>query len=150
MSHASIPGAVGANMSFRRTVVRRYSAPLRNGHKTASLFTESTVYNYVADADLLAPKTWFHKHIDDILDVYGQEHQLQREDVMLGTSSNTRVVAFSDYSFQLSVPSRPQTMRYSLATATPTARSTSTSLRLRRSANRGASSPPPPTCQRHR
>lgn len=40
----------------RRTVVRRYSAPLRNGHKTASLFTESTVYKWREDDESKNPE----------------------------------------------------------------------------------------------
>ncbi|TCD62464.1 hypothetical protein EIP91_006834 [Steccherinum ochraceum] len=60
---------------------RRYSSPLRNGHKTAHLFTESTVYRYVED--LTTPKTWFKANVDHILALYGKEHAIQKEDLYL-------------------------------------------------------------------
>ncbi|TCD62466.1 hypothetical protein EIP91_006836 [Steccherinum ochraceum] len=60
---------------------RRYSSPLRTGHKTAHLFTESTVYRYVED--LTTPKTWFKANVDHILALYGKEHAIQKEDLYL-------------------------------------------------------------------
>lgn len=66
----------------RLHVSRKYSTPLRNGHKAAHLFTESTVYRYVED--LVAPKAWFKANIDHILKMYGRTHSLQKEDILLG------------------------------------------------------------------
>ncbi|THH30137.1 hypothetical protein EUX98_g4033 [Antrodiella citrinella] len=60
---------------------RRYSSPLRNGHKTAHLFTESTVYRYVEN--LSTPKMWFMANIDHIMALYGKDHSIQREDLYL-------------------------------------------------------------------
>ncbi|KAI0338659.1 hypothetical protein BDW22DRAFT_693644 [Trametopsis cervina] len=67
--------------SSPRNVGRRYSAPLRNGHKAAHLFTESTMFRFIND---LGPaKRWFQANIEDILRVYGQDHPIQREDICL-------------------------------------------------------------------
>ncbi|KZT67854.1 hypothetical protein DAEQUDRAFT_693396 [Daedalea quercina L-15889] len=63
------------------TVSRRYSSPLRAGHKTAHLFTESTAYRYIDD--LGAPKRWFKVNVDAILKEYGDEHRIGREDLFL-------------------------------------------------------------------
>ncbi|PCH42817.1 hypothetical protein WOLCODRAFT_25573 [Wolfiporia cocos MD-104 SS10] len=62
-------------------VSRRYSSPLRAGHKVAHLFTESTAYRYVED--LGTPKRWFKANVDAILKIYGEEHRIQREDIFL-------------------------------------------------------------------
>lgn len=69
-----------------RTISRRYSTPLRNGHKTAQLFTESTVYKFVKDPELAAPRKWFQAWADHILHIYGIEHAIQKGDLMLGKS----------------------------------------------------------------
>lgn len=66
-----------------QSVSRQYSAPLRSGHKTAHMFTETTTYNYVQD--LAAPKRWFTANVDRILELYGAEHDIQKEDLFLGT-----------------------------------------------------------------
>ncbi|KAK0472502.1 hypothetical protein IW261DRAFT_1343551, partial [Armillaria novae-zelandiae] len=60
---------------------RRYSHPLRAGHKTAFLYTETTVYKYVENLD--APKKWFKANVDDILATYGVQHRIQKEDLFL-------------------------------------------------------------------
>lgn len=62
---------------------RRYSSPLRTGHETSHLFTETTVYRYVGD--LHTPKKWFLANIDHLVELYGEEHVIQKEDFMLGT-----------------------------------------------------------------
>ncbi|KAL4243264.1 Serine/threonine-protein kinase [Abortiporus biennis] len=67
---------------FSQHVCRRYSSPLRNGHKTAHLFTESTTYRYVED--LKTPKAWFKANVEHILHLYGAEHDIQKEDLLLG------------------------------------------------------------------
>lgn len=61
---------------------RRYSLPLRAGHKTAHLFTESTRYRYIEN--LSTPKKWFKANVDQILAVYGAEHHISKEDLYLG------------------------------------------------------------------
>ncbi|KAG7443780.1 uncharacterized protein BT62DRAFT_995815 [Guyanagaster necrorhizus] len=60
---------------------RRYSHPLRAGHKTAFLYTETTVYTYVENLD--APKKWFKANVDEILATYGTQHRIQKEDLFL-------------------------------------------------------------------
>ncbi|KAK7677870.1 hypothetical protein QCA50_019182 [Cerrena zonata] len=66
---------------FAQAVSRRYSSPLRTGHKAAHLFTESALYRYIED--LATPKAWFKANIDHILDLYGAEHNIQKEDLYL-------------------------------------------------------------------
>lgn len=64
---------------------RRYSSPLRCGHKTAHLITESTNYRYLED--LSTPKKWFKANVDHILAIYGKEHRVSKEELYLGASS---------------------------------------------------------------
>jgi len=32
-----------------------------------------------------APKKWFQLHVDTVMQAYGLEHRIQREDLLLGT-----------------------------------------------------------------
>ncbi|KAJ7217776.1 hypothetical protein GGX14DRAFT_550000 [Mycena pura] len=64
-----------------QSVSRRYSYPLRTGHKAAYLCTETTMYRYVENLD--APKKWFKANIDAIMETYGPIHQIQKEDLFL-------------------------------------------------------------------
>ena len=70
-------------LSNSQAVSRRYSSTLRNGHKAAHLFTESAMYRYIED--LVTPKAWFKANIDHILELYGAEYNIQKEDLYLGT-----------------------------------------------------------------
>ncbi|KAJ4486547.1 hypothetical protein C8J55DRAFT_452053 [Lentinula edodes] len=67
----------GGNIS--KHVSRRYSYPLRVGHKTAHLCTETTMYRYVENLD--APKKWFKANVDTVLEIFGPQHQIQKEDL---------------------------------------------------------------------
>ncbi|KAK7455814.1 hypothetical protein VKT23_010848 [Stygiomarasmius scandens] len=67
--------------SVSQTISRRYSFPLRAGHKTAQLCTETTVYRYVEDLD--APKKWFKANFDAILEIFGSQHHISKEDLFL-------------------------------------------------------------------
>ncbi|KAI8992697.1 hypothetical protein BD414DRAFT_481927 [Trametes punicea] len=60
---------------------RRYSSPLRAGHKAAHLFTESTIYRYIED--LATPKKWFKANVDNIIAMYGAQHHISKEDLYL-------------------------------------------------------------------
>ncbi|KAI0820557.1 hypothetical protein BC628DRAFT_1397178 [Trametes gibbosa] len=60
---------------------RRYSSPLRAGHKTAHMFSEATNYRYIED--LGTPKKWFKANVDHILALYGAEHRISKEDLCL-------------------------------------------------------------------
>ncbi|KAK7032471.1 hypothetical protein VNI00_013030 [Paramarasmius palmivorus] len=75
----------GGENGISQSIARRYSFPLRAGHKTAYLCTESTVYRYIESLD--APKRWFKANVDTILDVYGEKHHIQKEDLyfVIGT-----------------------------------------------------------------
>ena len=61
---------------------RHYSYPLKAGHEVANLCTETTDYRYLEKLD--APKKWFKTHIDFIMQTYGGQHHLQKEDLFLG------------------------------------------------------------------
>ncbi|KAF7355415.1 Protein kinase domain-containing protein [Mycena sanguinolenta] len=64
-----------------QNVARRYSYPLRSGHKFATLVTETTMYRYIESLD--APKKWFKSNVDAIMHQYGPLHQIQKEDLCL-------------------------------------------------------------------
>src|ERR1700675_2267200 len=66
----------------RQNVSRRYSFPLRSGHRTAYLCTETTMYRYTESLD--TPKKWFKANIDEIMHIYGPHHPIQKEDIFLG------------------------------------------------------------------
>ncbi|KAI0742205.1 hypothetical protein C8Q80DRAFT_1186590 [Daedaleopsis nitida] len=60
---------------------RQYSSTLRAGHKSAHLFTESTVYRYIDE--LATPKKWFKANADTILAIYAAEHHITKDDLYL-------------------------------------------------------------------
>ncbi|KAJ6461227.1 hypothetical protein C8R47DRAFT_993608 [Mycena vitilis] len=65
-----------------QNVSRRYSYPLRTGHKAAYLTTETTMYRYIENLD--APKKWFKANVDTIMHLYGPPlHPIQKEDLHL-------------------------------------------------------------------
>ncbi|KAJ3867137.1 hypothetical protein EV359DRAFT_35156 [Lentinula novae-zelandiae] len=69
----------GRGGRISKNVTRRYSYPLRVGHKTAHLCTETTMYRYVENLD--APKKWFKANVDTVLEIFGPQHQIQKEDL---------------------------------------------------------------------
>ncbi|KAG5635189.1 hypothetical protein H0H81_012078 [Sphagnurus paluster] len=71
------------------TSTSRYSFPLHAGHETAHLVAEAPRYTYFRALD--APKKWFQSNIEKIIEVYGETHQIQKEDLCLGTR---RAIAF--------------------------------------------------------
>jgi hypothetical protein len=56
------------------------------------MYAESADYLYVKRLD--APKAWFQENVERILSVYGQEHNIQKEDLLLGTLSLTPNLIF--------------------------------------------------------
>ncbi|KDQ23602.1 hypothetical protein PLEOSDRAFT_1078986 [Pleurotus ostreatus PC15] len=60
---------------------RKYSFPLRAGHRSAYLCSETTQYRYFEDLD--TPKKWFKANVETILRVYGAQHDIQKEDLYL-------------------------------------------------------------------
>lgn len=64
------------------SISRRASFPLRAGHKVAYMYTESTEYSYLQNVN--AAKMWFKANVDRIMDIYGVEHNVHREDLFLG------------------------------------------------------------------
>ncbi|KAJ6553853.1 hypothetical protein B0H10DRAFT_2169714 [Mycena sp. CBHHK59/15] len=81
--------AIAGLLTFKRpgdgqvsqNVSRRYSFPLRTGHKTAYLCAETTMYRYIENLD--APKRWFKANVGSIMHQYGPIHQIQKEDLYL-------------------------------------------------------------------
>lgn len=63
------------------TIRSYYSYPLRAGHKAAYLCAETTLYQYIVNLD--TPKNWFKANIDAILELYGAEHRIAREEIYL-------------------------------------------------------------------
>ncbi|KAI0945901.1 hypothetical protein AcV7_010017 [Taiwanofungus camphoratus] len=72
---------ISRNGSAPSSVSRRYTCPLRAGHKAAHLFTESTTYRYMED--LATARKWFKANVDQILKRYGADHAITREDLYL-------------------------------------------------------------------
>ena len=68
----------------RRNAIRRYTHPLRAGHRTAYLCTETTIYRYIENLD--APKKWFKANVGTVLELYGGHHPIQSGDLNLGES----------------------------------------------------------------
>ncbi|TBU52516.1 hypothetical protein BD310DRAFT_981788 [Dichomitus squalens] len=69
------------NCAGEATYSRRYSSPLRSGHKAANRFTESTVYRYMEDP--VTSKKWFKANTDNVLVIYEAEHRITKEDLYL-------------------------------------------------------------------
>ncbi|KAJ3574855.1 hypothetical protein NP233_g1485 [Leucocoprinus birnbaumii] len=65
-----------------KSINRRATFPLRAGHKVAYMYTESTEYRYMRELD--AAKAWFRANVDRIVEAFGAEHNVHREDLMLG------------------------------------------------------------------
>ncbi|KAA1466979.1 hypothetical protein DENSPDRAFT_63475 [Dentipellis sp. KUC8613] len=64
-----------------QTVSRTQSFQLRAGHKVAYLYAETTLYRFMVDLSI--PKKWFQNNIDNIVKMYGQKHQVTKEDIFL-------------------------------------------------------------------
>ncbi|KAJ7079089.1 hypothetical protein B0H15DRAFT_520827 [Mycena belliarum] len=64
-----------------QNVSRRYSFPIRTGHKATYLCTETILYRYVESLD--APKKWFKANVNSIMETYGATHRIQKEDLLL-------------------------------------------------------------------
>ena len=69
-------------LNFYFTFRRRESFSLRAGHKCAHMYTESAEYQYMKM--LTTPKAWFKANIDATLQIYGRDHNIQKEDLLLG------------------------------------------------------------------
>lgn len=69
---------------------KRYTFPLRAGHKHAYLCTENTTYRYMVEMD--TAKAWFIANVEKIVLLFGKEHSIAREDVYLGTFSRPSFV----------------------------------------------------------
>ena len=65
------------------SISRRYSYPLRSGHKVAYLCTETATYRYLYSAD--AAKRWFVNNVDAVVRAYGRDHHIGKEDLFFGT-----------------------------------------------------------------
>jgi hypothetical protein len=53
--------------------------------------TETTVYDYMDNVD--APKRWFTANVDTIMQTFGTEHHIQKEDLFLGSFSFSLLVS---------------------------------------------------------
>jgi hypothetical protein len=68
---------------YSQRVSRRYSFPLWTGHKAAYMCTETTMYDYMDNVD--TPKKWFTANVHAIMQTFGTEHRIQKEDLFLGS-----------------------------------------------------------------
>ncbi|KAJ3730506.1 hypothetical protein C8R42DRAFT_650363 [Lentinula raphanica] len=106
--------------NISKSVSRRYSYPLRAGHKAAHLCTETTMYRYMENLD--APKKWFKAHVDTVLNIFASQHQIQKEDLffVIGTL-DTRNMLCGQVHFNVftSSKSRQPWGRFSTDTETP-------------------------------
>ncbi|KXN85941.1 hypothetical protein AN958_10702 [Leucoagaricus sp. SymC.cos] len=71
---------------FRQPVSRRYTFPLKAGHRAAFLCAETTDYRYMISEEgeqLDSPKKWFKANADAIMKIFGAQHQIQREELFL-------------------------------------------------------------------
>jgi len=77
---------------------RKYTIPLRAGHKNAYLCTETTLYQYMESLD--TSKKWFKANVDAIIEQFGAQHDIQREDLYLviGTLSAPDYALFVSHS----------------------------------------------------
>ena len=75
-------GVADVGLVCRQNVSRRYSFPLRAGHKKAYMCTETTMYRYMDSLE--APKKWFRSNVDSIMELYGAQRRIQKEDLFLG------------------------------------------------------------------
>jgi len=66
----------------RQNVSRRYTYPLKAGHRIAVMCAETTEYRYLER--LNAPKKWFQSNVDSVMNIYGMQHHIQKEDLFLG------------------------------------------------------------------
>ncbi|KAJ3573275.1 hypothetical protein NP233_g2522 [Leucocoprinus birnbaumii] len=87
--------------TFPQPVSRRYSFPLKAGHKAAFLCAESTEYRYMISEEgqqLDSPKRWFKANVDNIMKIFGAQHQIQREELFLVVG----ILRASDYALFVS------------------------------------------------
>jgi len=80
-------------MFAREKVLRRYTFPLKAGHKVAYMVAEIAEYRYMESRE--APKKWFQLHVDTVMQAYGRQHQIQKEDVFLGITFLVHTVSHS-------------------------------------------------------
>ena len=69
-------------VTCRQNVSRRYTYPLKAGRGIAVMCAETTEYQYLEQ--LNAPKKWFQSNVDSVMDIYGKQHHIQKEDLFLG------------------------------------------------------------------
>ncbi|KAF8900160.1 hypothetical protein CPB84DRAFT_1847410 [Gymnopilus junonius] len=62
-------------------ISRRHSFILDAVHSSAHLYAESLEYHYLKKLD--ASKSWFQDNVDSVLQLYGKEHNIQKEDLHL-------------------------------------------------------------------
>ena len=53
------------------------------------MYTESAEYQYMKM--LTTPKAWFQANVDATLQIYGREHNIQKEDLLLGKACMSSV-----------------------------------------------------------
>ena len=94
------------------TTRRRESFLLRAGHKSAHMYTETTEYQYIKK--LKAPKAWFKANAGAILNIYGAQHNIQKEEIFLGELLASSEVSQAQFRCYCLVIGALQTPNYAL------------------------------------
>jgi hypothetical protein len=83
---------------YSERILRRHSFPLREGHKAAFIYTESTMYQFMKNLE--APKEWFKANVNAIVKEYAPHHPIQKEDIIVvfGTLSAPEYALFVSHS----------------------------------------------------
>jgi hypothetical protein len=94
------------------TTRQRESFLLRAGHKSAHMYTETTEYQYIKKLE--APKAWFKANAGAILNIYGAEHNIQKEEIFLGELLASPEVSPAQFRCSCLVIGALQTPNYAL------------------------------------
>lgn len=82
----AVTGPFAGLLTFRsrgvsQNVSRRYTYPLKAGHRIAVMCAETTEYRYLEQQD--PPRKWFQSNVDSVMNIYGMQHHIQKEDLFL-------------------------------------------------------------------
>ncbi|KAF9562878.1 hypothetical protein CPC08DRAFT_633569 [Agrocybe pediades] len=80
--------AVSGLLAFRgrgeMPISKHHAFRLRAGHASAHIYTELGEYHYIKTLD--TPKAWFQANVETILQIFGKDHNIQKEDLYLVVS----------------------------------------------------------------
>lgn len=68
-------------------VARTYVHQVQPGQQAAYLFADSLVHRFMRSADLQVPKLWFVANADAVVELYGAQHEVTRDNLSLVTGT---------------------------------------------------------------